>query len=190
MITNNGYVLVLTSGGLDSAACIHHYKKLDFYVELLFVDYDQNARTNEIRSARNIADHYKVDLDIVRVSLTKKMLDSMIQGRNALFYTIGLLNFKKKSGLVALGIHHGTSYYDCSKSFLEHMNNVFSGYSNGLIIPSAPFIDFNKSEIYEYCLKENVPIELTYSCEVGGDQPCGICPTCKDLKEIYACKKF
>jgi 7-cyano-7-deazaguanine synthase len=55
-------VLVLLSGGIDSAAC------LDFYLDLgrtpcaLFVDYGQLAARAELRAALAVADYYSVPI--------------------------------------------------------------------------------------------------------------------------------
>lgn len=43
----------------------------------------------------------------------------------------------------------------------------------------------NKIEVWEYAKSKRVPINLTYSCELGLKQPCGKCPSCKDLIILY-----
>ena len=68
------------------------------------------------------------------------------------------------------------------------MQSIFDIYKNGLIKIDAPFLTFYKSQIYDYCIKEKVPLNLTYSCELGLKQPCGKCLSCKDLEKISARK--
>lgn len=66
------------------------------------------------------------------------------------------------------------------------MARIFDGYFGGTIGIEAPFIDFTKPDIFEFCLQNEVPISLTYSCERHAESPCGECPSCKDREMLYA----
>lgn len=186
---NKNYVLVLSSGGLDSTACIRFYKKLKFEVEALFIDYGQSASSLELKSIKKISNHYKIKLNKVQVKNYNKFKDGVIPGRNAFLLFSALMNFKRPNGTIACGIHSGTNYFDCSKEFIEQIQELFEQYSQGTIKIGTPFLTFNKQEIFNYCISEKIPVELTYSCEVGNKKPCGKCATCKDLIAIYASKK-
>jgi 7-cyano-7-deazaguanine synthase len=85
-----------------------------------------------------------------------------------------------QNGMVAIGIHSGTEYRDCSDYFLRQVQSSFDVYTEGRIFISAPFLHWTKKEICEYCRTMKVPFELTYSCEAGHDQPCGQCLSCID----------
>ena len=69
------------------------------------------------------------------------------------------------------------------------MPAVFDECTNGNIIITTPFINFIKNEIFAYCKQNEIPLDLTYSCEIGGEQPCDKCDSCKDLKKLYEIKK-
>ena len=58
----------------------------------------------------------------------------------------------------------------------------------GKITLSAPFVDWTKKQIFDYCRLEKIPLELTYSCELGKNQPCGECSSCKELTALYETK--
>jgi 7-cyano-7-deazaguanine synthase len=180
------YVVILTSGGIDSTACINFYKKLDFDIDSVFIDYGQKAKIQEYKAAKLIADFYNVNLRIIKLKSDKKMKTGEILGRNAFLIFTALLNFERNKGIISLGLHDGTPYYDCSKLFFEQAQIIISSYSQGMIQLNCPFLNFNKKEIYDYCLLEKAPLELCYSCESGNKKPCGKCSTCKDLKIIYA----
>jgi 7-cyano-7-deazaguanine synthase len=60
------------------------------------------------------------------------------------------------------------------------MNQIFDGYFGGATIVVAPFTDFTKFDIIDFCRHRNVPIELTFSCERAANQPCGHCSSCLD----------
>ena len=82
------------------------------------------------------------------------------------------MNFSKKNGIIALGIHHGTVYYDCSEKFLKQTQDIFDEYTERTIKLGAPFLNFNKKEIWDYCQIEKVPyLNSSYSCELGKKQP-------------------
>lgn len=182
-------VLILTSGGIDSTACIQYYKKLKFNVEGVFIDYGQAAREKEFNAIKSIASYYEVKISRLKFLNTKNYKGGLIQGRNAFLYFCALMNFSHKAGIICSGIHRGTPYYDCSKKFLDEIQIIVTQYSQDTIRVEAPLLNFNKKEIWDYCLMEKVPLELTYSCELGRKQPCGKCATCHDLVKLYASKK-
>lgn len=189
MKQKQNYALILASGGIDSTACIRFYKKMKFEVEAIFIDYGQLAAKNELRSIRSIAKFYKIKLKKVVVKSNSRYKDGVIEGRNAFLYFIGLMNFSKPNGTLASGVHNGTNYYDCSLDFIEAIEGIFKKYTQGTVAVGAPFLNFNKREIFDYCKIEKIPLSLTYSCELGGKQNCGKCNTCKDLNLIYASEK-
>ncbi len=183
------FVLILTSGGIDSTACIHYYKKLRFNIECIFVDYGQVARNKELKAINSIANHYKVRVNKITFRNNKNYKDGIIPGRNAFLYFSALMSFNQRAGIIGSGIHKGTPYYDCSQKFLDEIQIIVNQYSQDTIRVEAPFLNFNKKQIWDYCLMEKVPVELTYSCELGRKQPCGKCATCHDLVKLYASKK-
>jgi 7-cyano-7-deazaguanine synthase in queuosine biosynthesis len=97
------------------------------------------------------------------------------------FLLLGLMNSRAETGAVALGIHHGTPYADCSPGFVALAQKVFDLYTGGRVRVEAPFASWDKVDIAIYCLKERLPRALSYSCELGLDQPCGRCKSCRDL---------
>ncbi|WP_343748007.1 7-cyano-7-deazaguanine synthase [Fluviicola sp.] len=186
MVTQKNNVLILASGGIDSTACIQFYKDLGFEVELVFLNLGQPSHKNELNAVTKISEYYGCKLNILNVSglnITK----GFILGRNAALIFLALMSFSKSFGIIAIGIHSGTTYYDCGENFLNQVQSIIKEYSGDLVQVAAPFLTWNKKEIANYCSLEKVPIHLTYSCELGLDQPCNECLTCKDLRKIYEC---
>jgi 7-cyano-7-deazaguanine synthase len=177
-------VIILLSGGIDSSALVNFYQKLGRPILNLFVNYGQPSAQSELRSAKSISNYYSVSLKIINYCpiLTKKA--GYIPARNAFLLTVALMERNPTVTSVAIGIHTGTNYSDCSELFLSKMQSVYDLYENGKIEISSPFIKLSKSEIYEYCKIENLPFELTYSCEAG-NVPCGRCLSCKDRELLY-----
>jgi 7-cyano-7-deazaguanine synthase len=75
-------------------------------------------------------------------------------------------------------------YYDCSRQFVNKMDDILINYTNGQMALDIPFIDWSKKMVYKYCLDNKVPIQLTYSCENGTDIPCGRCSSCLDRGDL------
>lgn len=176
--------VVLLSGGIDSASCAAFYRQLDHVVSGVFVDYGQPVREQEETSATAVAAHYKIPLTVIRCSGPPTNYAGEIAGRNALLVFAALLFRPLQREIVALGIHHGTTYYDCSKSFAEDMGRIVSGYTSGQVALGAPFLRWDKQMLVQFALRANVPVELTWSCEVGPTAACGKCLSCRDREKL------
>ena len=178
--------IVLLSGGIDSAACVHYYIDLNFEVNALFIDYGQKARDNERQSAMRIAAYYGVKLDQVSFSSMEHYGPGEVRGRNAFFILATLFYYTRFKGIISLGIHSGTPYYDCSRQFIDDITPIIDAYVGGEVSIDAPFLTWEKPAIYTYCKEKGVPIYLTYSCEDGSTPPCGKCRSCKDRETLNA----
>jgi len=183
MVGTRSRALVLTSGGIDSTACIKYYQDLGFSVRGIFIDYGQKARLRERECVTNIADFFKIELDSLTITGPHHFHEGEILGRNGFLIMTAILFNSDFIGLISIGIHSGVPYYDCSKAFLEKMNAIVTEYSDGQIKIDAPFIDWDKKMILAYCRDFEIPIHLTYSCE-SGDVPCGKCLSCLDRSAI------
>ena len=180
-------VIILTSGGLDSTACIHYYQSMGYHVQNLHFSYGQMAERMEAEAAKSVSAFYDVPLETIPIKLTSDVLeDGEIVGRNA-FFIFSILMIKKGfQGVIALGIHKGAPYYDCSEQFVTRMNGLLEEYSKGTIVLDATFLKWDKKMILVYCRENNIPIYLTYSCERGGEEPCGMCLSCRDRMVLNA----
>jgi 7-cyano-7-deazaguanine synthase len=178
--------VILLSGGIDSTACVHYYLEQKFNVKALFIDFGQKAHKAELASAEKIAKHFKVPLLKLQFQFPLEYPSGEILGRNAFLVLSSIMLLQKYHGLIALGIHSGTPYYDCSESFVISINELLRGYSGGRILLDAPFQKWTKKMIMDYCLKNKIPINLTYSCENGTIPQCGKCLSCKDRRVLNA----
>jgi len=184
-LTSN--VLVLLSGGIDSCACVSYYIAQGASVRTLFVDYGQVSAQKEYGAALEICDYYKISLDTVKLFGHKTWSGGYVPGRNSFLLHVGIMYFQYNSGIIALGIHSGPNYSDCTPEFVRIMQTSFDLYTDGCVNIGTPFVNFNKRDVWNYCKSQNVPIGLTYSCELGKEQPCGYCLSCKDLEILNAC---
>lgn len=178
--------VVLLSGGIDSAACVRYYLDLGFQLRGLFIDYGQRARDNEGESAVQVANYYDIPLDRVSLSPINHFGPGEIRGRNAFLIIAAFLFYPQFKGILSLGIHSGTPYYDCSQQFVRDITTIIDAYAGGEVRIDAPLIKWDKASIYMYCKEKDVPIHLTYSCEAGMSPPCGKCRSCKDREALNA----
>jgi 7-cyano-7-deazaguanine synthase len=176
--------LVLLSGGLDSATALAMTAREKTPCEALFVSYGQAADREELSAATAIARQYDVALETLRMD-GLRFARGEIRGRNAFLLQSALLARQIDPTVVILAIHAGTAYVDCTPGFLDLMQRSFALQSGGEVTVAAPFIDFSKADIFNLACKIGVPIELTYSCELGGG-PCNKCLSCRDRERLLA----
>jgi 7-cyano-7-deazaguanine synthase len=186
MVSAAKEALILLSGGLDSTACLAFYRNHGFSVSALFVDYGQLPSQLEEEAAAAVSRHYSVPLQKTAVSGLRQRSGGYIPGRNAFLLYTALLAFRSDTGIIGIGIHSGTTYQDCSEGFVKDVQSSFDLYTDGRICIGAPFLRWNKLEIWHYSQNIGVPVHLTYSCELGLPQPCGKCLSCKDVEALHA----
>jgi 7-cyano-7-deazaguanine synthase len=87
-------------------------------------------------------------------------------------------------GILALGIHFGTAYYDCSAAFMKAIAALVAEHTDGRLTLLAPFLEWSKKQVYDYFISAKLPIELTYSCEAGTTEPCKMCNSCQDRSAL------
>jgi 7-cyano-7-deazaguanine synthase len=176
--------LVLLSGGIDSAICARVLQEQGFNVSCVFVNYGQLAAEPEQRAATVIADMLGVRLSAISISGQHQFGAGEILGRNALLVLAAMTTCEVKSGVIALGIHAGTPYYDCGPAFLASIDRLIAEYSDGRVRVIAPFISCNKKDIFDYYLRAGFPSDLAYSCEAGQIPSCGTCASCRDRRVL------
>jgi len=175
---------VLLSGGIDSAACVQFFGSQEYASRAIFVDYGQPSGVREATASRLIADHFRIPIVSLQMSGANRKNPGLIYGRNAFLLFAALLEIGYESGVLALGIHAGTPYYDCTPGFLHDMQRLFDLYTDGRLQILAPFLEWSKRQVWQYAQATHVPLHLTYSCECGEDQPCGGCSSCEDLRRL------
>ena len=110
-----------------------------------------------------------------------------VPGRNTVFIAIALSLAEAKSAeAVYLGINaiDYSGYPDCRPEYLaafQHLATLSSKVGLAGRAPKlvAPLVNDSKVDIVHRALHLNVPIALTWSCYQGGDQPCGVCDSCR-----------
>jgi len=180
-------VLVLLSGGVDSAATVAFYLEFGRPPAALFVDYSQAARSEEARAAADVAAHFGIPLSVATWNGPRGAKGvGLIPGRNLFLLAAALFERPPSVTVLALGLHAGTPYPDSSVPFFRAAETVIAQSGEAGVTVAAPFLDWPKGDVYTYARRERVPFPLTYSCEAA-DGPCGRCLSCGDRKMLDAC---
>jgi 7-cyano-7-deazaguanine synthase len=178
--------IVLFSGGIDSSTLAAHYVGNGILPEGLFIDYGQPSAAREWTAAQQMAASLRITIHKADVANLQVAHRGEVVGRNAFFLLTALMFLRPSEGVVAIGVHDGSGYADCTRSFVETIQLVFDIYCRGLVQVAAPFVSWGKADVYDYAQALQVPLPLTYSCELGLEQPCGECPSCSDLERLSA----
>lgn len=175
---------VLLSGGVDSAACLKFLQAQGYAVGALFVDYGQAAAECEYRAAMLVAETQGCTFSTIKVCGPARFGAGELIGRNAFFIFSALFFSRAVPGILALGLHSGTPYYDCSESFLTLINKLVTEHTDGVVTVLAPFITWSKRDVYRYFCEAGLSLDDTYSCEAGGPSGCGTCLSCLDRQGL------
>jgi 7-cyano-7-deazaguanine synthase len=198
-------VVVLASGGLDSAVLVGRMARLGREVLPLFVRGGLVWEAAELVALRRFLRALPRDLaarigpvKVVRLGLadlygrhwstTGKGIpawgatdDSVyLPGRNVALLTIAAVH-AAMAGVprVAIGPLHGNPFPDASPRFFRAMQRALS---EGLDFPVkilAPFLAMEKEEVIQ--LGDGLPLELTFSCSrPRGGNPCRRCAKCRE----------
>lgn len=179
----NPQVIVCCGGGIDSTSVLHYYLAMDFQVYGIHFNYGQSSYPGERQAITRIAQYFGVSIVTARIEpAVRHQLKTMVVGRNTLLALSAINYFQQRKGLVSLGIHAGTEYYDCTSQFVKDFQRILDGYLGGSVRLDCPFLDFTKAEIVAYCKKWGIPVNLTYSCTENPITACGNCPSCLERK--------
>ena len=111
-----------------------------------------------------------------------------VPARNTVFTSIAL-SYAESVGaskiIVGWNGEEGETFPDNSKEYMEEFNELIGVGSPEKIRIEAPCIDLNKEEIVKLGFDIGAPMELSYSCYKGEDEPCGVCESCVRRKRAF-----
>lgn len=206
-----GGIVVLLSGGMDSATLLYLCKRTFDEVRTISFNYGQRHAT-ELLSARAIADAAKVKGIVVDASHMAEFLRGSSQTdptvdvphghyedesmRATVVPNRNMILLSMASGAaiswgfptVGYACHAGDHaiYPDCRPEFTKQMAAAMAlcHYDGGIEL-YTPFETSGKHDVLRVGLDLGVPFELTWSCYEGGDIHCGRCGTCVERREAF-----
>jgi 7-cyano-7-deazaguanine synthase len=207
-----GKVVVLMSGGMDSAALAWLLADEGNDLHCLSFDYGQGHREREQAASWKLASNLGARWDSVRLPITdllkgsaltdpdvevpdghyadETMKITVVPNRNAVMLSIAFAAaVADEANGVAFAAHGGDHfiYPDCRpgfvKAFQEMQNVATEGFGSPVL--QTPFINKTKSDIVAIGDPLGVPWAETWSCYKGGDYHCGTCGTCTERREAF-----
>ncbi|WP_168800896.1 7-cyano-7-deazaguanine synthase [Peteryoungia ipomoeae] len=173
---------VLLSGGVDSTSCIHFLQTRAFEVRAIYVDFGQPAAVIEWAKVVAVSRLFGIPSTKVTCSSDSEFGVGELGGRNAFLLFAAMLLGKCEDGLLVMGIHSGSPYFDCSPEFVDMVARLVSACSSDRLQVHMPFLSWTKADVYAYFRSTGINPQLTYSCEAGTDSPCGDCLSCRDRR--------
>lgn len=166
--------LILLSGGLDSALCLHKYG-----AELCVgFDYGQ-PHAIELQYAGKIALRYGVLFEVHKLMTMPKVNDVVFAGRNAVFLAAAA-SIAQTRGIknVIIGCNYSDHerFPDCRPPFIRALSEAYRE-AYGVTV-SAPLLTTSKTAI----VGESPAwmLDETWTCYSPKDgKQCGECPACK-----------
>jgi 7-cyano-7-deazaguanine synthase len=111
-----------------------------------------------------------------------------VPGRNVVFTAIAL-SFAEAEGaekiIVGWDLEEAVTFPDNSPEFLEAFNRVLEIGSWDEVEIEAPLIQMNKEDIVKLGNEIEAPMNLSYSCYLGGEKHCGTCESCMRRKRAF-----
>lgn len=196
-------VLVVLSGGLDSACTALYYVQRGMDVKCVSFNYGQR-HTIELTYAIKFCDYMNfphmiipVSADLFDDALTnreKEVPDGPYKGNEVATTYVAFRNglmasmaasyaYTHNCEYIAMGIHkEGTCvpYPDCTPDFVNKMAQAIASGTRGKVWFEAPFVNMTKTELVQSIMPTQEIVDLTYSCYKGGETPCHKCATCID----------
>lgn len=202
--------VLIHSGGIDSTVLLSHLLAEGREVFALSVDYGQRHR-RELEAAKRICGHYGVKHQVADLralaplfganALTDaqiavpeghyeeaSMKATVVPNRNMLLIAVAASwAMSLKASSVAYGAHGGDHaiYPDCRPVFAEALDKAIRLADWHEVSLERPFVGMDKTAIVRRGAELGVPLELTWSCYVGGERHCGKCGTCVERKEAF-----
>jgi 7-cyano-7-deazaguanine synthase len=200
--------IALLSGGLDSTTAAALAREAGHRVIGLSFDYGQRHRrelaaATELAAALGLEEHHTIAVNLAAwggSSLTDGQLaiptdgieagviqSTYVPGRNTVFIAIGLsLAEARGAERLVLGVNavDYSGYPDCRPDYLAAFQTLAdlaskAGREGQGAQLWAPLVSWSKTRIVQEALRLGVPIAATWSCYAGGEQPCGVCDSCR-----------
>lgn len=172
---------VLLSGGVDSAVVLAMIA--DRSPTAVWVDYGQPSATAEREASEALAGLYAAPWSTVRIGGLEPPAAGVFPARNDLL--VAAARTAAGGSSVAVGVHAGTGYADCSPAWAAAWQSLLDAQDGGRTGLIAPLLELTKADVL--CLARDlaVPLAMTHSCEASS-VPCGRCSSCLDRRGVDA----
>jgi 7-cyano-7-deazaguanine synthase len=193
-VTDPEKVVLCFSGGLDSTTLLYRLQADGHEVSCVGFDYGQ-SHVREMAAAKDLAAARNARFEIVTLDASvfgstvltgSESANLIIPNRNAIFLSLAAaIAIRDGARAVAIGCHSGDHeiWPDCRSAFLDAMAQVLFVCHTHRIQLLRPFVRMTKLDVVRQALNLGVPVEATWTCYKGADEPCGVCVACIGRRE-------
>lgn len=202
-------VVLLLSGGLDSATCLALASNAGARVLALTIDYNQRHRT-ELDAASALAAHYRVarhillpldlrgfggsaltdDIAVPKDGVQPGIPVTYVPARNTIFLSV-LLGWAEAAGasdlMIGVNALDYSGYPDCRPEFIQAFETMadlatkagVEGRSRYRV--RTPLMNMTKADIARAATEAGLPVDMTWSCydPTADGLHCGGCDSCR-----------
>ena len=185
--------IILLSGGIESSTLLHilHHQT---EMHAVFVDYGQRAATQEHEAA--LAQCAALGLTLIKLDMSSvgdafragqsKKLHVPIPHRNLIVLSLGIsyaaqLNVQRVN--LAVNLEDTLAYPSASQKFLDQFRSVAQ--TLGDFDLATPLSTLSKAEIIQRGVQLGADYLHTYSCLLGYNRHCGVCPQCTHRRNAF-----
>ena len=209
-------VVLLLSGGLDSATCLAMASNAGARVLALTIDYNQRHR-RELAAADALAAHYRVerhirlpldlrgfggsaltaDIDVPKEGVLPGIPITYVPARNTIFLSVALGWAEAAGGsdlLIGVNALDYSGYPDCRPAFVSAFETMANLATKAGVEGTAryrvhtPLLHLSKAGIVEAAAKAGLDMGMTWSCydPTPDGLHCGRCDSCRLRKKGFS----
>lgn len=209
-------VVLLLSGGLDSATCLAMASNAGAEVLALTIDYNQRHR-RELQAADLLAAHYRVarhirlpldlrgfggsaltaDIDVPKGGVEPGIPVTYVPARNTIFLSVALGWAEAAGGadlLIGVNALDYSGYPDCRPEFVRAFEAMANLATKAGVEGTAryrvhtPLLSLSKAGIVQAAAAQGLDMGLTWSCydPTPDGKHCGKCDSCRLRQKGFA----
>ena len=201
-----GRVLVLLSGGIDSATALYlaRQERQEIYtMNMVYTEtYDSEAEASKRLAAEaHVKEHITVYLPFFkdlegryRPEPSATISAAYLPARNIVFYGIAAAyaeTLEAEKIVFGSNADDARELPDVGPGFVRLMSELVrmgtrAGNEGRSIEISNPLLELSKTDVLKLAIKLNVPLQFTWSCYENAKTPCGKCRGCRMRSEAFA----